>query len=320
MKDDYEGIYCALPLTNYEDKDTLIRYHIVKEFRTCMQMFHYGNLPETIKERDLKMLLMRSGYGIAIERNKNLYILKGSLGGKPNQNYMPTLAIVANPYLDFSDTFEIDKNCVVLRNDSTYSGLLPIFTYHAIMNTECVISRRIATINLRMMNIPVANDGNTAESFKKLFQDLEKGKISSMTDKNMLKDVTMLPWQGTSSANTMTQLIENEQYSKASFYNDVGLNANYNMKREAINADESQLNVDALFPLCDDMYETQKADIEKINAMFGTNITIEFTSSWKRLREQAENSIKTIEQTLQSNDETDKEDEEKEEKNEDNKT
>lgn len=315
--DNYEGIYRAAHLTDYQDKELLIRYHIVKGYRTAMQMFEYGNLPETISQRDLKMLLMRSGFGIAIKHKDKLYIVRGTIGGKPNQNYMPTLAIVANPYLDLSKEYKIDEECVVLRNDSTYSGLLPIFTYHAIMNTECVISRRLATINLRMMNIPVAPDGNAKESFDKLLQDLEKGKISSIIDKNLIKDITMLPWMSASTANTMTQLIENEQYSKASFYNDIGLNANYNMKRESINSDESQLNVDALFPLCDDMYETQKEDIDKINTMFGTDITIKFSSAWLKLREQAQKSLDALDEETQSNDETE---EKEEENNEDNET
>ena len=51
----------------------------------------------------------------------------------------------------------------------------------------------------------------------------------------------------------LTQFIEYQQYLKGSLYNELGLSANYNMKREAIGKGESTLDEDALLPLCDNM-------------------------------------------------------------------
>ena len=53
------------------------------------------------------------------------------------------------------------------------------------------------------------------------------------------------------------------------------------MKRESINSGESQLNNDALSPLIDDMLKQRQEGAEKVNAMFGTNISVEFNSAWK---------------------------------------
>ena len=53
------------------------------------------------------------------------------------------------------------------------------------------------------------------------------------------------------------------------------------MKRESINSGESQLNNDALFPLIDDMLSNRKKAIQKVNDMFGTDITVDLSSSWK---------------------------------------
>ena len=68
---------------------------------------------------------------------------------------------------------------------------------------------------------------------------------------------------------------------KASLYNELGLQSNYNMKRESINSGESQLNEDMLHPLIDDMLRERQIALEKVNAMFGTNITVEFNSAWE---------------------------------------
>ena len=76
-------------------------------------------------------------------------------------------------------------------------------------------------------------------------------------------------------------MIELEQYFKASWFNELGLNANYNMKRESINSGESQLNNDALLPLVDDMLKQRQVASMKINDMFGTDIYVEYNSSWE---------------------------------------
>ena len=54
------------------------------------------------------------------------------------------------------------------------------------------------------------------------------------------------------------------------------------MKREAINSAESRLNDDILHPTIDVMLQCRKKAVEKINKMFGTNITVELNSVWEQ--------------------------------------
>ena len=75
---------------------------------------------------------------------------------------------------------------------------------------------------------------------------------------------------------------------KASWFNELGLNANYNMKREAITSNESQLNDDMLLPLIDDMMNCRKLWIDEVNEMFGTNWSIDWASSWEDNIEETE--------------------------------
>ena len=88
---------------------------------------------------------------------------------------------------------------------------------------------------------------------------------------------------------TLTNLIEYHQYIKASLFNELGLNSNYNMKRESINSNESQLNDDMLHPLIDDMLKEREEGIARVNELFGTNITVKFAGAWEsnEIEEQA---------------------------------
>ena len=76
-------------------------------------------------------------------------------------------------------------------------------------------------------------------------------------------------------------LIESIQYIKGSWYNEIGINAAFNMKREAINEAEATLNEDILYPTVDLMLECRQVALEKVNKMYGTNISVELDSIWK---------------------------------------
>ena len=78
-------------------------------------------------------------------------------------------------------------------------------------------------------------------------------------------------------------------------WHELGLNANYNMKRESISANESQLNKDALFPLIENMLNEQRAGWDAVNAKYGTDIHVELSSAWKDNIEEKELDLDILE-------------------------
>ena len=73
------------------------------------------------------------------------------------------------------------------------------------------------------------------------------------------------------------------------------------MKREALGADEVQLNIKALLPLAQNMLECRKEGVKAINEKYGTNITVDFKSVWKDTEEEVENKDQLTEQPQQEN-------------------
>ena len=99
-----------------------------------------------------------------------------------------------------------------------------------------------------------------------------------------------------------------EQYLKASCFNEIGLNANYNMKREALSSNESALNDDFLLPLVDNMIKERQTAIEKINEKYNLDISIDFASAWKVTHEENEKQIalsETIQEQINNGNEID---------------
>lgn len=282
---------------DFKNKEMCIHDHIIDMVNRTHTMFKWENLPDTIPPRIIELYLQLNGNVCFYEYDGSLYVFVGGLGGFPDVYYMPTKYVISNPALDISKTLEIDVNCVVMANDTMYRGLMPLFRKYATMLTENELSMKIATVNSRLLALIAATDDKTKMSAEKLLEKIEKGEqgiiaAGSLFDENALKAQPLF----STTSNFLTNLIEFEQYCKASFYNDIGLNANYNMKRESLNSSESQMNNDALLPLVDDMLKCREIGVEKVNSMFGTNIKVSLASSWEDNEQEIEIEHGEIEQ------------------------
>lgn len=277
---------------DFRDKQKSIDFKITEMLIRLQSLTEYENLPDTIQKKDLELLLMTSGFGVGIEYEGKPYILFGSIGGVRDQNYEPTQAIVVNPFLNLSKTLTIGKDCVVIRNDSLRMGVLPILSKYAALMTENELSMWIASTMTRLFSIIVADDDKKLAAANKFIKGIEGGNLAAVLAETSKHDkmlgtqsngigIETQPYGNTGSTNAIQNLIELQQYLKASQYNDLGLNANYNMKRESLNSTESQLNDDALMPFIDDMIKNREEGLAQFNEMFGTDIRVKKSSAWE---------------------------------------
>lgn len=306
-----------------KDKELLIDSHIRYMLTKTLSMFEYENLPETIPERELELILQICRFGIVTKKDDKLFVFYGGLGGEPNEYYQPTQAIVSNPYLRFSDVLNLDDyikpdkkiDAVVIWNDDSHIGLYPMFRKYGELLAESEITMRYLLINKRFMNILTADDDNEMESLKKVFEDVENGHGFGIVVTKRLIDTSSMGAIDTGNmkmGNDLKDVIESYQYLKGSWYNDLGLNANYNMKRESINESESDMNEDALLPMIDNMLKSRERGVDAINKLFGTDIKVKLSSSWKKIRDeitQREELIEESETTIPEGEENETESE-----------
>lgn len=292
MSSDYQGLNVFCTPYDVRNKEKSINDLIRTMLNRTQAMFTYTGLPDTMPQREIEMLLQLRGFGFVTEVNGNLYIFSGGLGGVPNEYYLPSEIVLANPKLSpymKKEPYKIDVDGVLVWGDSLMVGLLPICQRYATLLTENNITLRTALINLRSAFVISAADDITQKSAEEFIRNIEDGKQASIAEGAFFDGVKIQPALGGISSNYITQIIEAQQYLKASWFNELGLNANYNMKRESIMAGESAMNLDSLLPLADNMLECRKIGVEKINAMYGTNITVDFNSAWENVQQACEN-------------------------------
>lgn len=284
-------------LYDFKNKDKALFNLISEMLKITLDMFKWEGLPSTIPERELELLLQLRGSCIVASHNSNLYALGGNLSGECDAYYIPKYYIVANPWLKLEKTFERDVDCIFGTNDRMWTGLTPMMERYATQSLETDISLSIANIQERLHALVRCANDSEKVAFETLLSRLEKGDLASaiVSDEWAMNDgIGVMPFAG-DSHKTITELIELRQYIKASWFNELGLQANYNMKREAINSTEGQLNEDGLVPLVADMLECRQMFAEGINNMFGTDISVDLSGAWKARQTQFDAMAKQME-------------------------
>lgn len=284
---------------NFTDKRQMTNDIMTKMLRSTQVMFKWSGLPDTIPQRYLELQLQTQGFAGFIEHNGKIYSMTGGLGGEPNEYYDATLMTIANPALKISRQYKIDEEVVVINNDSLRQGLMPIFRMWGSMLCDNLISLRMVDINTRIPYLISAPDDVTKRSADLFIKKIQDGELSVIGEGKTFDGIKTSPYSSASNR-PITSLIEYNAFLKAGWLNDIGININGNMKRESLSEDEIDMADDQLHPLVDDMLEQRQIACKKINELFGLNVSVDFSSSWKSNREQLNREIERLELPVES--------------------
>lgn len=289
--------------TIMDNKQMLIDAYMKDMQKKTLRMFEWKNLPESIPQRELELILQLCRFAIftkaPTENGDKLFVFYGGLGGIPNEYYQPTQAIVVNPYLKFFDVLKLDDyikkdgNAIVGWNDSTHMGMYPMNSLYASLLAETSLTLKYQLINMRFNNVLTANSDNEKTSLEEMYKKVADGTgygivvTSRLMNQNTIDKIDIT---ANSKQSQLKDTIETMQYLKGSWLNAVGLNANYNMKRESINESEADLNEDALIPDTDDMLECRKLIAKQLNEKYSDlldgEVSVDFSSAWKKNRKE----------------------------------
>lgn len=282
------------------------KYYFEYLFCRTQKIFKYSNLPDTIDPDMLERYLQMNGVACITKYKDKLFAFNGSLGGEQDVYYRPTLFVVSNPHLDetFSKNIVIASQLVdynkqptnsqlgvLMRNDTEWVGLAPLIARYAVLMAENCLTIRSADVMLRIIALITAKSDKTLRSAQDYLRRLENGEFGVIGDSSFSEGINMQS-PPSNNGSYLTQFIELQQYLKGSFFAEIGLRANYNMKREAIGTGESSMDEDAILPLVDNMLECRQKDVEKINQLYGTSISVDFNSAW--LKNHIESSISLL--------------------------
>ena len=274
------GIYTGVGNKyDFKDKDTNIRNNIHYMLNRSFMLFEYEGLPDTLPKVELERMLQVNGYCFITEVDGEIYGFNGGLGGERDVYGRPTEIIISNPALKLNKTMKLEEG-VLIKNDDMMMGLIPIYGKYTSMLAENEITMILANVNKRVNNLISVADDNTGESARRYLKKLYEGELGYIFE-NRLYDSFKTNHMNGQVSSKLQDLIEFNQYIKATMYNEIGLNANFNMKRSRLVADEVDLNLDGLYPLIDNMLNQREDGLLAIKEKYGLDIEVSFASSWE---------------------------------------
>lgn len=270
-----EKLFERIAQYSIKDKANALNNHCLYMLDKLESLIEIKGLPLTIPSRVVINQLLINGFTFVTKHEDNLYAFYGGLGGEPNANYDPTIATISNPALKLSKSYIIDEEGVLVRNDSHMLGVIPILCKYGTLDTEIMITFRLMTISNRISALINADDEQGYESACQFLKDVEDGKLGVIQSSGFFDGVTTNDFSNR--AGDIKDMIELSQYLRAQEWEEFGININGNMKREYVNDSEMSMSEPAVLPFISNMYKNWKEGFDKVNALYGTEIEVDFS-------------------------------------------
>lgn len=286
-------------MINLTDKKGLLKQFKENQLNKSLTMFEWQNLPDTLPAVELEKMLQINGYAIIAKYDGDVYAFNGGFTGQDPYN-RPTQVIINNPALKMNETYTIDEECIVIKNDDMKQGLIRIYEYFGQRLIENQITMLMTDYNLRMPFTISSSDDQTTQSAKDYLNKIIDGSLGVIGEQKLFKALNVTPTNNKQTV-TFADLYGYQQFIIAQLNNTIGLATNNNMKRERLTTNEIEINKNASYPLVDNMLRNRQQAVEQINNMFGLDINVGYSSIWStdntndsKVSEDANNSDDTI--------------------------
>ena len=216
-----------------------------------------------------------------------------------NVFYHPREIVVTNPLLKYTDNLVIGKNCEVVHLEPDWFGVMDLVEYYGDLLALSYEALEMNIANSKLAYAFAASKKNIAESFKKLFDNVQGGDLLVAFDKDMMGDLTTeKPWDAIfndlAKNYIALDVIETMRDINNMFDTEIGIaNNTVAKKRERVNTAEVNANNEETFTKVDLWFETVSGCFEKVNNMFYAGEEV-CKLAWRRENENAESNLKPL--------------------------
>ena len=245
-------------------------------FATAMSMFRYGGLPDNVKAEDLERMLLENGELIFTKWKDEFYIFQFTGAGK--QNYLGEWDSyqVSNPYINCNQVFT-SKDAVKVKNTDNSVSLAGMLDMYSELLSESYITLNMSDVNARLNFLISAGDSATKASAELFLKQVYDGKQGIIGSQPLLDSLSVNPL---ADHRDFQSVIELNKFYYSDFFQKIGLTNLYNNIHDRISATETEFTATSIYPFVDNMMKNRIKAVEKINELFGLDVTVEFTSSW----------------------------------------
>ena len=260
-------------------------------FRSLLQKIDssiiFGGLPKDWSNDFFMICLWAKGYVTVFKTDrKDISSKYGQVVFQPctisgfDFYYQPITATVSNPIYERELTIGKDTELIKLTPD--FRGIFDILDFYSAKLAECSKGIDVGLINTKMPIILTANSDAQAETLKKVYDKVQAGESLVIYKDQIIDNGEIIPrkdpfesWsQDYKETYIVHNLLEDLQTILDSFYVEIGLPVAIEKKERIITSEADFASAQSQARISCWM-ETLRESLDRVNRMFGTNITCE---------------------------------------------
>lgn len=250
------------------------RYLIQK----IISVFKFEGIPENWAKDYFLYTLFVFGYCAVINTNKYGIIPQHCTLSGYNIYYRPNRAIITNPLFKRTIEARIGIDTELVRMSPDWCGVWDIVEYYADLMALTSETIAVNLINSKFSYVFGAEDKTSAESLKKLYDQIASGQPAAFADKKLFTDDGSPSWtlfsQNLKQNYIAGDLLEDLAKIDSRFNTEIGI-PNVNIaKASGVGAAEVMANNVDTQSKAELWLETIRDSLEKVNNMFGLNISV----------------------------------------------
>ena len=247
-------------------------------YMKLFSVFRFDGIPE-IQDLDfLQETLFRDGVMTCFIPRNSAYpvLLNGSPTGY-NMFYHPRQFNVAKPVLgDYTLTIGVDCDLLDLGHVNVdFYSFDPLVVRYASLLASIDGSLNMTLMNSRVAQVFTSDSNATLKTMQKIYDDVSEGKPAVFLAKGLRDDVEMKPYfNNVKNTYIGTELLQDRQTIMNQFLTEIGINNATTQKRERLITAEEDSNQGEVKAIVDEVLDRMNICFGKINAMFGTNMSV----------------------------------------------
>lgn len=247
----------------------------------ALSLFEWKNLPENIDSDMLEFFLLTRGHIAFFKIGNVLHATFGTPSDTLDENYTFTKYLITNPYITDGKTFNltVGSECIVVYNTPAdkISITKSIFN-RTLRRTAGILADNISSlnclqINSRVQTMVTADNSTIAKSAETVLKEMYDGKPYKVITNTLANNINIENKNNTNS-NTFSELINLNNYMYAQYLHSIGIKSNESSKKERLITAEIDENDTECRINLNQMITSREKAVEKINALFGTNIKV----------------------------------------------
>lgn len=282
---DYQNAISASfnPLATYELNNDTTRYFVRYLLQKFISVLDFQGLPETWNKPYMLYALACNGYFAVVDAGSEYGVIPQfcTLSGY-NIYFQPRTVIISNPLLpQFTGKFlVIGSECELVKLMPDYGCIMDLIYKYATEYALTTQSFDVSVINSKIGYVFTAANNKTAESLKKMVDQIQEGRPAVFIDKELMNPDGTRSWESIFNdgrgSTVINELLNALEKLDARFNTEIGIpNVNISKASGVSDAEVNANNIDTTAKI-GLWVETINDDLQKVNQRYGLNVSCRY--------------------------------------------